>query len=603
MGGQEAAGPASALLLVDDIDTECCLAAPSDARRRRPSVSLPPRRATACAFGTALAVAAVVLVCHRHGTGAETQQLRDAEQLDGGREGEQKLKSQLSSLSGDNSAAQSRLEMGAAAVAAHLFTGGPAQSAQGSPEEGAAAVASHALAGQSAPAQAAEHAAVPLRSKLSQLSNKGADAESRLQEGAAAVAAHLFQDEPPADLARSGTSDQAAVPLRSKLSQLSNKGADAESRLQEGAGALAAHLFEDEPAEAARSGTSDQAAVPLRSKLSQLSNRGADAESRLQEGAAAVAAHLFDGEPPAEPAHSDTSDQAAVPLRSKLSSISGQGGDPEARLEDGAAAIAGHLFDPDTPGSTPSAGSTVDAQGSASFPSLPGAYRPTAEQSGVKGTEWYRVNIDTIVREGYEMDSKKVSIAHAGLFVHVAERKGRRVRVDRAAATLSYSRPVSGWMSMTSAAGHIQILRPSKQATLLQPDRNSSLASIMFQNAHALQERQKLEKEAVNVAKVTAMQKNLDDSLHKVNPKRMAHGLVNFGRHRDEFAKKGVQETQKAGQHIVKSLQTGADKLIGAITGKGGSAPGGQHVGDVALPLPTKQVGQAILGELKKEFG
>lgn len=59
-------------------------------------------------------------------------------------------------------------------------------------------------------------------------------------------------------------------------------------------------------------------------------------------------------------------------------------------------------------------------------------------------TGWHRAVLNTIIREGEGLDSKLLRTLRMGAFVHVLERRGRRVRIDF---------PAKGWTSSRSASG------------------------------------------------------------------------------------------------------------------------------------------------------
>lgn len=358
----------------------------------------------------------------------------------------------------------------------------------------------------------------------------------------------------------------------------------------------------------------------LRARLAELSAPHADPESRLERGAAAFASHLFDTSGGHDRAAAATpaprpAAETEESFRSRLDSIAHAEADPESRLEDGAAAFAAHLFDHHSDSSTqsPPASNPSELNDLAGNRGRLPAFRiptPTGRASkhfgSVRGKDWYRVNINTIVRSGYELNSTQVAVAKVGLFVHVIETRGRRARVDLAASSLTDARPVSGWVSTATADGRIVILRPSRQAAFLarnHSDANASLTDRLFQNAHDLRVRRRFEQEAVGMAKVTAMQKNLDDSLHRVNVGGLAKDLTHFGRHREEYAMKGVKETEKAGEHVVQSFEKGATKLVNAIDGKVDHVLGeGHSVREMKIPTPSKELAQSVLNALKKGF-
>lgn len=64
--------------------------------------------------------------------------------------------------------------------------------------------------------------------------------------------------------------------------------------------------------------------------------------------------------------------------------------------------------------------------------------------------KWYRVQLNTVVRSGKDLDSERIRILPMGTRVRVQEILKRRVRIDM---------PVKGWCSMRSAGGDI-ILKP-----------------------------------------------------------------------------------------------------------------------------------------------
>lgn len=286
-------------------------------------------------------------------------------------------------------------------------------------------------------------------------------------------------------------------------------------------------------------------------------------------------------------------------LQSTLNSITGRKGDSESKLEDGAAAFASHFFDSPSP-SKPQLGKGKDrasgraSSGKASSGNNSGVVPPGA----VHGKNWFRVNIKSLVRSGYELNSTQVAIAPPGLFVHVAEGKGRRVRIDMAATTLTNARNVSGWMSMRTADDRVEILRPSRQAELPWPTEGSPDAAVV---------RQRYEEAAVRVAKVTASQKKLDDSLHRINPNGLAKNIVDAQKHPEQLKKQGAKGLKQAGQHIERSVEKGASEFLGSldtIAGKIAGDPKAGHGGshEVKLKLPP-ELGRAVAGALKKEFG
>lgn len=60
--------------------------------------------------------------------------------------------------------------------------------------------------------------------------------------------------------------------------------------------------------------------------------------------------------------------------------------------------------------------------------------------------DWYRVQLNTVVRKGKDLDSERIRILPMGTRVRVLEICSRRVRIDK---------PVPGWCSMKSAGGDI----------------------------------------------------------------------------------------------------------------------------------------------------
>ena len=66
--------------------------------------------------------------------------------------------------------------------------------------------------------------------------------------------------------------------------------------------------------------------------------------------------------------------------------------------------------------------------------------------------EWYRVCLNTIVREQKSLDSNRVMILAMGGKVHVVETVGRRVRIDLVRKTdTEEQQPVDGWCSIESS--------------------------------------------------------------------------------------------------------------------------------------------------------
>mmetsp|Transcript_75344 Transcript_75344/g.164371 ORF Transcript_75344/g.164371 Transcript_75344/m.164371 type:complete len:409 (+) Transcript_75344:57-1283(+) len=225
----------------------------------------------------------------------------------------------------------------------------------------------------------------------------------------------------------------------------------------------------------------------------------------------------------------------------------------ETRLEAGAAAIMGHWFD-----------------GKPKEPTLP-SWRPTLRGSTVSptpdsethvhGADWYRVNINAVVRSGFDLDSPQVSVAPAGLFVHVAEVRGNRARVDQAAISLSSVRPVRGWMSIKTGDSGIIILRPSRQANLDWPAPDAPLSEQMrFE-----QQQKDLEKSAVQVAKLTATSKQLDDARHRMNAQKVAHTLGSIQRKPHEFEDQVVSKVGQAGAAAEKEGMNRANKVLESV--------------------------------------
>lgn len=300
----------------------------------------------------------------------------------------------------------------------------------------------------------------------------------------------------------------------------------------------------------------------------------------------------------------------------KVHEIAPASDNAEAKLEAGAAAMAARWFD--------TSGDSSSAKGLASFPPRSGRSHVGGQSShkssvqtedlGVDGEShgWYRVYINTIVREGEALNSSQVTVAPAGIFVHAEEVRGRRVRVDEAATSLEHPVRVAGWVSMQTADGQIQILRPARSSMIRGAARNSSMASRIFHNAHALAERKRLEETAVRVAQMTAYQKMIDDNLHKVNPKGLAHDLTSFGRNREKYEEQGVNTAQKAGEHVGKTLERAAGTVFKGLDTAASKVAGQSHVGEKAikelkLQLPegevSKGIGQAIMGFLKNNLG
>lgn len=295
----------------------------------------------------------------------------------------------------------------------------------------------------------------------------------------------------------------------------------------------------------------------------------------------------------------ELSDARSLPKRR------GHDDDAEAQIEQGAAAFAARLFDPS--GGEDDDDHPVTDEAKKAKPlkhDLAEDQKKLLDSLAVTGDGWYRVNINSVVRSGHEMNSSKVSVAPAGIFVHVAERKGRRVRVDKAASTLERSKVVQGWMSSETADGRLQILRPSKQAALLDGTHNITPGKLAMIRAQ-------YDKDAVRIAQVTAYQKQLTDNLHKVNVTQVAHGLVQFGKNREKFEEQGIKTAQKAGEHVGESLERGANSILNALDGWTGHLDGDDKegkkessgkaaVGEISIPLPQQDMMKSIFNTFKE---
>mmetsp|Transcript_130350 Transcript_130350/g.325166 ORF Transcript_130350/g.325166 Transcript_130350/m.325166 type:complete len:375 (-) Transcript_130350:260-1384(-) len=303
-----------------------------------------------------------------------------------------------------------------------------------------------------------------------------------------------------------------------------------------------------------------------------------------------------DGTNPVVPLHTIQLSSDAE-LQATLNSIAGRKGNSTSKIEDGAAAFASHFFDSPSPSPSPPKAHLGSEKDQAADKASSGDSSDDMPPGAVHGKNWFRVNLKSLVRSGYELDSPQVAVAPPGLFVHVAEGKGRRVRIDKAATTLKNARPVSGWMSMRTADGHVEILRPSRQAELPWLRESSPDEMVV---------RQRYEEEALRVAKVTASQKRLADSLHGVNPNGVAKTIIGAQRHPEQLKKKGVKGLQQTGEHIEQTVEKGANELLGsldAFAGKIAGDPKAGHEGTrkVKLELPP-QVSHAVVSALKKEF-
>jgi len=287
------------------------------------------------------------------------------------------------------------------------------------------------------------------------------------------------------------------------------------------------------------------------------------------------------------------SDDGDSQLRYKLAGISGRQDTAETKLQDGAAAIMGHWFDP----------APKPSQTTRHVPQRPSLLNVNGLVP-VHGEGWYRVNINAVVRSGVETDSPQLTVAPAGLFVHISEKRGRRVKVDRAASSLMSSKPVVGWMSMTTGDGKVDIIRPSRQALLTIPGEHASLT----ENMDFLAKKREMEKQAVTVAKVTASQKRMDDALHQINAGGLAHDISQVSRNPEKFEDKAVETAGKAGEHVEQRVEEGAQKLLGALDHivPGVEAEGkkfeGEAVGEVKLPEVPPQAIHSLVDALGSAF-
>jgi len=267
--------------------------------------------------------------------------------------------------------------------------------------------------------------------------------------------------------------------------------------------------------------------------------------------------------------------------------------DAEHKLEMGAAAFTAHWFgEDDTTMTTP---------------------RPAVGASGDPTQGWYRVYIKTIVRRDIALDSPQVAVVPAGVFVHAAERRGRRIRVDRAGTNLAAPRRVAGWLSTETADGTITILRPIDPEELPTGgpdgrDDGGSLAKLLARRKKEMLRKQKYDEQAQKVAKMTVYQRAITQDLQKVNPNKTAHSIAYFSQHREEVEEKGVKVAERAGEHALDSLEKGANVVLGKVDSVVSDLTGDDHKNDGA-PVKPISIGvkgdtvKSVFGFLKKELG
>lgn len=105
-----------------------------------------------------------------------------------------------------------------------------------------------------------------------------------------------------------------------------------------------------------------------------------------------------------------------------------------------------------------------------------GSWREHAAASG--GAElpgYFRVYLNTIVREDRDMQSPRVGVLTVGDRVFAVERHGRRVRIEH---------PLRGWTSMETAEG-VDILRPDEDLLGVHAGPNASGLARLAQNPEA----------------------------------------------------------------------------------------------------------------------
>jgi hypothetical protein len=154
-------------------------------------------------------------------------------------------------------------------------------------------------------------------------------------------------------------------------------------------------------------------------------------------------------------------------------------------------------------------------------------------------------------------------------------------------------------MSLRTADGHVEILRPSRQAELPWPGSDDLSESIA--------RRQQYEQQAIRVAKVTASQKRLADTMDKFKAKGLAKRIVGAQKDPEQLKRNGVKGLEHAGQHIGKSVEKGASQFLGTVDKFAGELAGDPnagkagHTSKLQVKLPPS-LGRVVVGALKKEF-
>jgi len=117
---------------------------------------------------------------------------------------------------------------------------------------------------------------------------------------------------------------------------------------------------------------------------------------------------------------------------------------------------------------------------------------------------YYRVFLNTVVREDRDIKSAQVRFVSVGETVYIAERKGRRVRIIA---------PTKGWMSMETTDG-VQILRPDLTLRGVRYSPNASAVAQAFQSKAA---RHAAESAMRTAAEFTKLEDSLLGALKHIN--------------------------------------------------------------------------------------
>jgi len=347
----------------------------------------------------------------------------------------------------------------------------------------------------------------------------------------------------------------------------------------------------------------------MQDRLASIQASSADAEAKLQAGAAALAERMFSAPQAPSAQRFNEGEQAGDAFKAKLSALS-QGDEPDSnsviqdkmqvqmqalaeaqeRIRMVSAKLTAHHPVSEKRREEDEA---VDCNGSIDELRQMGDilyHKMSCSHAG-----WYRVYLDTIMREGAGFDTPQVKVLSQGTLVHVAEFQGRRAHVDKVGHQLMDAAPMEGWISQKTG-DNVNIIRPSKSVALFERlgGNSSNMVGKVYEQAMLLAEKNGFSDQFKSTARATAMQQELAQKLKAIDPDRLAAGMSNMNRHKTQAEQniaKSVTETgTKVGLAMERTVEHDAGKVADALE----RSPKGQKLIEATRKMVTKEVPQNV---------